>query len=45
LPKGTKVSLRITRGATSLAALGKVVYSKPNSGRGVAFTTIEPLRP
>jgi len=43
LPEGTKVSLRITHGSTSLAALGKVVYSKPNSGMGVAFTTIEPL--
>jgi hypothetical protein len=43
LPEGTKVSLRITHGGTSLAALGKVVYSKPNSGMGVAFTTIEPL--
>ncbi len=41
-PEGTKVSLRITHGGTSLAALGKVVHSKPNSGMGVAFTTIEP---
>jgi len=41
-PVGTKVSLRITHGGTSLAALGKVVHSKPNSGMGVAFTAIEP---
>jgi hypothetical protein len=40
-PKGTKVSLRITHGGKSLAALGKVVYSRQNSGMGVAFTTIE----
>jgi hypothetical protein len=39
-PVGTKVSLRITHGGTSLAALGKVV--QPNSGMGVAFTAIEP---
>ena len=41
-PVGTKVSLKITHGGTSLAALGKVVHSKPNSGMGVAFTAIEP---
>lgn len=41
-PEGTKVSLRIAHGGASLAALGKVVYSTPNSGMGIAFTTIEP---
>jgi PilZ domain len=41
-PKGTKVSLKITHGGVTLAALGKVVHSKPKSGTGVAFTTIEP---
>ena len=41
-PQGTKVSLRITHGGTSLAALGKVVHSEPNSGMGIAFTTVEP---
>ena len=41
-PEGTKVSLRITHGGTSLAALGKVVHFTPNSGMGIAFTTIEP---
>ena len=41
-PEGTKVSLRITHGGTSLGALGKVVHSKAVSGMGVAFTTIEP---
>lgn len=40
--EGTKVSLRIMHGGTSLAALGRVAHSKPNSGMGVAFTTIEP---
>jgi hypothetical protein len=41
-PEKTKVSLRITHGGTSLAALGKVAHSKPNSGMGIAFTAIEP---
>lgn len=39
--EGTKVSLRISHGGASLAALGKVVYSK-STGMGVAFNTIEP---
>jgi hypothetical protein len=42
IPEGTKVSLRILHGGAILAAFGKVVYSKPKSGMGVAFTTIEP---
>ena len=41
-PEGTKVSLKITHISTSLNALGKAVYSKPNSGMGIAFTKIEP---
>jgi len=41
-PEGTKVSLRISHGGASLATLGKVVYSKPNSGMGVAFGELEP---
>ncbi len=41
-PEGTKVSLRILHGGASFAAFGKVVYSKPNSGMGIAFTEIEP---
>jgi hypothetical protein len=40
--EGTKVSLRILHGGASFAAFGKVVYSKPNSGMGIAFTEIEP---
>lgn len=40
--EGTKVSLKITHISTSLTALGKVIYSTPNSGMGIAFTTIEP---
>jgi hypothetical protein len=41
-PEGTKVRLRISRGGTNLAGLGKVAYSRANSGMGIAFITIEP---
>src|SRR5712692_380499 len=41
-PEGSKVSLRIIHGGTSLAILGKVFHSEPSSGMGVAFTNIEP---
>ena len=40
--EGTKVSLRIIRGGTTFAAYGKVVYSKPKYGMGIAFTEMEP---
>jgi len=39
---GTRVSLRISHGGASLATFGKVIYSKPNSGMGIAFTQVEP---
>jgi hypothetical protein len=42
IPEGTKVALRIMRGGITLAAFGKVVYSKPNAGMGIAFTEMEP---
>ena len=40
--EGTRVSLRISHGGASLATFGKVVFSKPNSGMGIAFTKVEP---
>ena len=40
--EGTRVSLRISHGGASLATFGKVVYSKRNSGMGIAFTKVEP---
>jgi PilZ domain-containing protein len=40
-PLGTKVSLRILHGGASFASFGMVVYSKPDSGMGIAFTQIE----
>ncbi len=41
-PEGTKVRLRIWHSAVNFVALGKVAYSRPNSGMGIAFITIEP---
>ena len=40
--EGTKVSLRIIRGGKTFAAFGKVVFSKPNYGMGIAFVETEP---
>lgn len=41
-PQGTKVRLRISRGGSNFVAQGKVAHSRPNSGMGITFTTIEP---
>jgi len=41
-PENTKVSLRISRGGVNFVAQGKVAYSRPNSGMGIAFTSVEP---
>ena len=40
-PEGTKVRLIIFRGETHLSAQGKVTYSRPNSGMGIAFTLVD----
>ncbi len=42
LPEGAKVRLRISHGGRNFVALGRVAYSRPNSGMGIAFSTIEP---
>jgi len=41
-PEGTNVRLKISHASVNLIAIGKVAYSRPQSGMGVAFTTIEP---
>jgi hypothetical protein len=41
-PEGTKVRLHISHAGKNFSALGKVAYSRPNSGMGIAFITIEP---
>jgi PilZ domain-containing protein len=41
-PKGTKVRLKISHAGVNFTAIGKVAYSRPSSGMGIAFITIEP---
>jgi len=41
-PENTKVRLRISHGGVNFVTQGKVAYSRPNSGMGIAFTSIEP---
>jgi hypothetical protein len=41
-PEGTKVRLRISHAGTNFMAIGKVAYSRPSSGMGIAFISIEP---
>ncbi len=41
-PEGTKVRLKISHAGVNFIAIGKVAYSRPNSGMGIAFVLIEP---
>lgn len=41
-PVETQIKLRITHQNATCEALGKVIYSQPNIGMGVVFTTMEP---
>jgi hypothetical protein len=41
-PPETKVRLTISRAESQLVAQGRVTYSRPGSGMGIAFTTVEP---
>lgn len=41
-PVGTKVTLRIMHDGASFSAFGKVVYFRPNTGMGLAFSKVEP---
>jgi hypothetical protein len=40
-PEGTKVRLNISHAGMNFTAIGKVAYSRPNAGMGIAFITIE----
>lgn len=40
-PAGTKVMLNIAYRRRKITAFGKVIYSRPDSGMGIAFTTVE----
>jgi hypothetical protein len=41
-PQDTKVRLKMLRGGKQLFAHGRVTYSQPGAGMGIAFVTIEP---
>jgi len=41
-PEGTKLRLNISHAGMNFIAVGKVAYSRPNSGMGIVFITIEP---
>jgi hypothetical protein len=41
-PEGTKIRLNISHAGMNFSAIGKVAYSRPNSGMGITFITIEP---
>jgi hypothetical protein len=38
----TKVRLKISHAGVNFVAMGKVAYSRPKSGMGITFITIEP---
>jgi hypothetical protein len=40
--EGTKVRLKISHAGVNFMAMGKVAYSRPGSGMGIAFTSIDP---
>ena len=42
VPGGPKVRLKMSRGETQLIAQGRVTYSRPGTGMGIAFITVEP---
>lgn len=41
-PERTEARLRISHAGVNFVARGKVAYSRPNLGMGIAFTAIEP---
>lgn len=41
-PEGTKLRLNISHAGMNFIAVGKVAYSRPDSGMGIVFITIEP---
>jgi hypothetical protein len=41
-PRGTTVSIRISRGAAHIVALGRVAFSRADEGMGIVFGKIEP---
>jgi hypothetical protein len=41
-PTGSKVRIGIAHRSANFVALGRVVYTTPEGGMGIAFTQIEP---
>src|SRR6516164_7858134 len=41
-PPGTMVTLRITAGEETFETRGKIIYTQPNIGAGVAFLDVDP---
>lgn len=41
-PAGTKVRVRISHAGANFTAQGTVAYSRPKSGMGITFTSLEP---
>lgn len=41
-PEGTKLRLKIIQSGASVTAVGRVAFSRPGSGMGVHFTSVEP---
>ncbi len=41
-PKGTSVKVKVIHKGQELAAIGKVVYARPDIGMGIAFTNVDP---
>lgn len=40
--EGIKVRLKVSHAGVNFIATGKVAYSRPNSGMGISFITVEP---
>jgi hypothetical protein len=41
LPKGTRVTIKLSHEGTVARALGRIVYSRSDLGMGIAFTSVE----
>ena len=41
-PTGTPILVKIARGLVFFEARGRVIYSRPNKGMGVAFRSVHP---
>ena len=42
LPTGTTLRIKLSREGTSMVAIGRAVYARPDLGIGIVFTSVEP---